>query len=685
MERSDKFNYFLQNKDPGERRKKLLKRSWKWLKIITVIIVLGFTLTGCIQSFVIKQSTNVGAGLEFTSSKDKIGPKVTVLEEQKETLELPSSGENSETTKININTYKQNTNANPYISNQTVLDQVKKQLNGQDGEKGYFGRDNTYSSGIVLNKDKDTIYHNQNNNYLVAAISARSDIKRELPDYNFVNEIKDIYFFNFYSKENNKIEFLKYLKPNKSESEKTELTSNAKDAINNGVISVGWVSGLSKLDPYTETKISSINGENKFEQQEKLLIKKFNRDVLQMFYNKTFAPDSDFVKQLGKDPSLFLKEKIDQAQINAQAKKPVLFTLTPKQEVLIQEYIKLMGSWFSQTGYTLQDKTAFDPKEEAQNSDQNAKATSANSNENKTAEKPQDPRTYLYDQNLIQIDNNVNRLTFQDPLPLLNISTWGKAWKYGPFYGIFVYPTSAVINALSEWIGILNGWGTIIVIFLVTFIIRGAVFALTFKSTAKMSVQEELKSKRAIIEAKYADFENNKAMKARKAQELQALNKKYNISFLDTIGAQILTLPIFITMWRAIQIIPSIKSTEWLGINFSSTSYTKVGEGEFIYLLVLVIAVLIQLISSVLPMLLNKKRYKERTSLKEQQALKKQERTQRIMIIVFTVFVILFSAGVQIYWIFTGLFTIIQTLVMWRVKKTQWFKDRFSLKALARQ
>ncbi|VEU74645.1 putative inner membrane protein translocase component YidC [Mycoplasmopsis citelli] len=674
MKRSDKFNYFIQDKDPVEKRKKLIKRTLKWIKIILLIFILGITLTGCIQSFAIRTSTNVGAGLEFTNSRSKIGPKVTVLENKTETLELPSSGKNSETSKININTYKVNTNANPYISDPNVIKAVREQLNGKDGDKGYFGRDNTYSSGIVLNENKDTIFHNENNKYLVATIRSTNQIQADLPDYEFVNKIKPIYFFNYYYDwaKNGKI-FLKYAKVG---GEEKGTTTVAKEAIdNNGNISVTWVSGLGQVASYNGEK-ENISDFNDPEKQEALLIRKFNRDVLQLFYDKTFAKDSQFVETLGKDPSTFLVEKIQEAQKNAQAKKPVLFTLTAKEEVLIQKYIEIMNSWFALTGYLwTQNGNVTSSQIVAQSGDKSTAAEKAAENSSK----------YEFEKNVIGIGDPVNKLAFQDALPLLNISSWGQAWKYGPFYGIFVYPTSWVINGISQGIGILKGWGTIIVLFIVTFIIRGLVFAFTFKSTAKMSVQEELKSKRAVIEAKYVGFENNKAMKARKAQELQTLNKKYNISMLDTIGAQFFTLPIFITMWRAIQIIPSIKSTEWIGINFGSTSYQKVAEGQFIYLLILILAVLIQLASSVLPMLLNKKRFKERTSIAERQALKKQERTQQIMIIVFTVFVILFSAGVQIYWIFTGLFTIIQTLIMWKVKKTQWFKDRYSLKALARQ
>lgn len=677
MKRSEKFNYFTQDKDPVEKRKKLLRKIWKWFKVTILVLILGTTLTGCVQSFVLKTSNNTGAGFEFTRSREHIGPKVTVLQDESKQLELPASGNETETTKINIDTYKVNTNVNPYISDETVLSGIRKQLNGESGHLGYYGRDNSYSSAIVLNNDLSTVY-NKNNKYLVAAIRSQKASAAELPDYEFVNDIKDIYFFNYYYNwASSNRTFIKYLKTEIKDGETETNTTNASEALKDGLISVTWVSGLSKVASYTDEKISEVKATTdaeKYQKQQKLLLNQFNRDVLQLFYDKTFSADSDFVKHLGKDPSLFLKEKIDQAKQSVAEHKKVLFTLTAKEEVLLKKYIELMSSWFALTGYLWTENNLVQSSQIVESA-QDTDAVKASEYTEK----------YNYDKNLIKIGEPVNKLAFQDNTTLLNVSSWGQAWKYGPFYGFFVYPTAFVINEISRGIGSLSGWGTIIVLFIVTILIRSVVFGLTFKSTAKMSAQEELKSKRAAIEAKYVGFENNKAMKARKAQELQALNKKYNITFFDTVGSQFMTLPIFITMWRAIQIIPSIKSTQWLGINFGSTSYQKVGEGQYVYLIVLILAILIQLISSLLPILLNRKRFKERTSIAQRQALKKQERTQHIMVIVFTLFVIMFTAGVQIYWIFTGIFTIIQTLVMWRVKKTQWFKERYSLKALARK
>ncbi|WLP85560.1 YidC/Oxa1 family membrane protein insertase [Mycoplasma seminis] len=85
-----------------------------------------------------------------------------------------------------------------------------------------------------------------------------------------------------------------------------------------------------------------------------------------------------------------------------------------------------------------------------------------------------------------------------------------------------------------------------------------------------------------------------------------------------------------------------------------------------------------------IPKLLNKKKFKRRTTIAEAEALKKSERTQTIMMIVFTVITVMFSAGVQVYWIFGSIWTILQTIVIHYLTQSQWFKRKYMSKYLKR-
>ncbi|WP_036452472.1 membrane protein insertase YidC [Mycoplasma buteonis] len=288
-------------------------------------------------------------------------------------------------------------------------------------------------------------------------------------------------------------------------------------------------------------------------------------------------------------------------------------------------------------------------------------------------------------QNQIQFKTNENvdsDLSLRGDYPQKPITSWGQAWELGPFYGLLVYPLGALMQSIRRPMPDLNGWASIIAVIIAVIITRALTLGLTFRATMMQSLQEDLKTKKAAIEAKYKNFENNKQMKLRKQQEIAALHSKYNINPLDQLGQMLFQMPIFFAMWRVIQGIPEIKATFWLGINFSSTSYQELFSGNWVYIWILAAVIIVQLASQLLPQWLNKRRMKERATIAEIEALKKSERTQRMMMIVFTVITVFFTAGVQVYWMFGGLWQIGQTLALHKVKKTRWFKDKYSKKAL---
>ncbi len=251
------------------------------------------------------------------------------------------------------------------------------------------------------------------------------------------------------------------------------------------------------------------------------------------------------------------------------------------------------------------------------------------------------------------------------------IYDWKTSWKLGPFYGMFVYPLSRLVLSLTGSLPLLSGWESLIAIGISVIIIRTFAYALTFKSTLQQVKQQELSSKRAAIEAKYAQYKGNKQMEQRKRQEMAEMFKKEGISPLGSIGSVFLTMPIFLAMWKIIGGIPHLKSTSWLGIHFSETSWRELFHGEFQYLPLMLFAATIQGISIYIPRLLTKRRDKNRINAHQKDALKKANKTQNIMMAIFVFMALIFSAGLQVYWIFGGIFTIVQNLVNHKIIKYQ--------------
>jgi YidC/Oxa1 family membrane protein insertase len=71
--------------------------------------------------------------------------------------------------------------------------------------------------------------------------------------------------------------------------------------------------------------------------------------------------------------------------------------------------------------------------------------------------------------------------------------------------------------------------------------------------------------------------------------------------------------------------------------------------GEWQYLFLIILAVIVQAGSQFLPRYLNKKRMNERSNVAEKAAMKKANRTQNIIMVIFIFMAVIFEAGVQIY------------------------------------
>lgn len=257
-----------------------------------------------------------------------------------------------------------------------------------------------------------------------------------------------------------------------------------------------------------------------------------------------------------------------------------------------------------------------------------------------------------------------------------HLLSWGEAWRHGPFYGIFVWPLAWVMMKLVGSIPPMSGWESLLVIIIAIIVTRLISLLFTYKSLFMQQRQQELNAKKAKIDAKYVAYKGNKMMENRKRAEIAALYKKNNINMLDPFINIIVSMPIFIAIWRIIQAIPALKSTHWLGMGYSTTSYQELFRGQWIYLIIIVVTAAVQVLSQLLPRLLSNKRLKERTNVVEKETMKKQNKTQNIVMIVFIFFTVILNVGVQVYWVIGGLWTIAQTVIVHKILISKWYKER---------
>lgn len=284
--------------------------------------------------------------------------------------------------------------------------------------------------------------------------------------------------------------------------------------------------------------------------------------------------------------------------------------------------------------------------------------------------KPGENNTYEYNY------TQVNPIPYSG-LESKPIISWGDAWNLGPFFGLVAFPLARIMTSIVYGLPFLSGWESVIAIFIAVIITRLISFMVTFKSIFSQSKQEELQVKKAKIDSKYAPYKGNKQMEQRQRQEVAEMYKRNNFNPASMFLTAIVSMPIFLAMWRVVQGIAVIKSTTWLGINFSATSWRELIFGQsWVYLILILFAIIAQLIAHLLPKLLNRKKSKRIMNENEIAAMKKQQKSQNIIIVVFMVFYLLWQAGIQIYSIFGALWTIGQTLAVHYYRRSNHFKQK---------
>ncbi|MBN4084104.1 membrane protein insertase YidC [Mycoplasma sp. CSL10166] len=680
--KNNNFNYFRNNNNSSDEKKEKAKKGFfKWMKIILYLLIFGLTMTGCIQSFVLKNSTTVGNGIEFFTNKNDIAPRVNTFKEREygnektTTLPLVDNDGNDTEKKLEISKLQileQNADKNIYVNDREILSKLREQTTENGGQYGVeTNGQKIFLSAINIESQKD------NNNRFIVEKNGRYLFKSaNSTSYKYVNDIDDIVLLRFLP--NTAIPYIDVKKHKidvKSADGKKTIQKDVYNVDSKGNLSVNFISGLQLVNNYNEKDKNITNVNDKITVANFM----FARDVLQEFYNYTFGKNSKFLSDLNKytinkindedftSVSEYFKSLIkdDKKVIVAQDSDETLFEVSQPELTLIRMYQETMLNYLNSLGFVEKRKDKNDPKSVEQ-----SKIISSNINK------------YNFEESKLNVINK--ELLFRGDYPLQPISNWAQSWEYGPFYGLIVYPLSVVVQSLQQSLPDLKGWEAIIAIVISLVLTRLIALALTFKTKMSQSLQEGLRYKKAAIEAKYQGFEKNKQMKMRKNQEIQALYAKYNINPLDQFGSLLISMPIFLAMWRVIQGIPEIKDTVWLGLNFSSVSFQKVMGGDFSYLWILVLTIAIQILSQLLPQFLNRKKFKRTTTISEKNALKKSEKTQKIMVAVFAIITIMFGVGVQIYWLFGGLWQMLEVLSLHKLKKTKWFKEKYS-KKLARK
>ena len=562
--RSKEYDWFKNGTpagDPKQSKWKAFKTSWKFTRIFLMFSLFFFSMYGCVQSFVIKNDTKVGLGLELYNDERDIAPHV-------EQFKIEKAGKAAN----DIYTLKA-TGTNVWL-NPKASDQEAKTLTGV--------QDQLIKDGTTENKHKLSDAF-KGLNQAVQVIDS---------DGSFVGGEAIL-------KSNNG----KYFAI-------STFSENAQVDTATGLTNI-IASNKGKNDG--ESFHVNIPGTTTPQQKARL-------DWMQTLYERLDKVMTDKYKtsKWAYTGSHFLTSSLTDTEFNfAASNLPTGFTKDQTFNTIKQVQRETNDLLLSFIGATV---------------DHDAK----------------------------QITFNKNWITNTTYRPIVS---WAQAWTrgVGPFYGLFVFPVSRLANSITNGLPLISGFESLLAIVFIVFILRAIALALTFKSKLQQTKQQELGAKKAIIDAKYAGYKGNKQMEMRQRQEVAELYKKEGVSPLGALGSAFIAMPIFLSIWRVVGSAPHLKSTVWLGINFSATSWKELMHGGWQYLPLIILAGASAAFSQYFPRLLTKRRDKNRINVHQKEAMKKSNKQQNIMMIVFVIMSLIFNAAIQIYWIVGAIWTTLES------------------------
>lgn len=254
--------------------------------------------------------------------------------------------------------------------------------------------------------------------------------------------------------------------------------------------------------------------------------------------------------------------------------------------------------------------------------------------------KPEDEETInLYIENGVNLDN----------LPSCkNFSVTSGGYE-GIWTSIFIKPLAWIIINIGKFVKS-NGLALIIT----SLAIRLITYPITRKTAIQSELMKDAKPELDRLEKKYANKTDNDSM-MKKSQEMAFIYKKYNINPISGCLYAMLQLPLFIAFLEAINRVPAIFEENFLGFQLGTTPLIGMTRSSYIYIIITLLVGL----STYFSLKFNS------ASNPDNDQVKSMNKVMFVMILVMSLFM---SSALNIYWITTNVFTIVQNLIVMRKK-----------------
>ena len=220
----------------------------------------------------------------------------------------------------------------------------------------------------------------------------------------------------------------------------------------------------------------------------------------------------------------------------------------------------------------------------------------------------------------------------------------------GLWTSVFVKPLAWLIIKVGT---LVKNYGLALI--LTCLLIRLALYPLTKKTAMQSELIKKAQPELTKIEKKYEN-KTSAEDQNKKAQEMMMVYQKYKINPVSGCLLSFVQLPLLFAFYEAINRTPAIFEDTFLGFELGKTPWVAIQNGEYVYILLVVLIFLATLVSF-------RKTLKDQTS---QGVNMKSTIYFMLALITYSSFTI--ASGVGIYWITSNLFTIAQNLIVERKK-----------------
>ena len=220
----------------------------------------------------------------------------------------------------------------------------------------------------------------------------------------------------------------------------------------------------------------------------------------------------------------------------------------------------------------------------------------------------------------------------------------------GLWTSIFVKPLAWLIIKVGM---LVKNYGLALI--LTCLIIRILLYPLTKKTAMQSELIKKAQPELTKLEKKYEN-KTSAEDQNKKAQEMMLIYQKYKINPISGCLLSFVQLPLLFAFYEAINRTPAIFEDSFLGFELGKTPWNAITNGEYIYILLVVLIFLATLVSF-------RKTLKDQTS----QGMN-MKGTIYFMLALITYSSFTIASGVGIYWVTSSLFTIAQNLIVERKK-----------------